>query len=73
MPVTIIIDDVSEEVRDRLESRARARGQSLEEYLLGELECIVSEHLREARMQDVDARNPLDSDAPGGTAGSAST
>ncbi len=71
MPVTITIDDVSEVVHDRLESRAQARGQSLEEYLLGELESIASELLIEARMQDVDARGPLDSDAPGGTADSA--
>ena len=71
MLVTITIDDVPAEVHDRLESRAQARGQSLEEYLLGELEHIVSEHLSEARMQDVDASSPLDSDAPDGAADSA--
>ena len=72
MPVTITIDDVPEEVNRRLESRARARGQSLEDYLLGELELVVAQTLLEARMQDGHARGPLDSDVPGGTADSAS-
>ena len=42
MPVTITIDDISEEVRDELASRAEVRGQSLEEFLLGELERMAS-------------------------------
>ena len=42
MHVTVTIDDISEEVRDELASRAEARGQSLEEFLLGELERMAS-------------------------------
>ena len=42
IPVTITIDDISEDVRDELASRAEARGQSLEEFLLGELERMAS-------------------------------
>ncbi len=69
MLVTITIDDVSDELHEKLESRARARGQSLEEYLLGHLERIASESSNESLMQSVRTRGPL---ASGGTADSAS-
>ena len=42
MPVQITIRDVPEEVRDELAARAALRGQSMQEFLRGELERIAS-------------------------------
>ena len=54
MPVQITIRNVPEEVRDELAARAARKRQSMQEYLRGELERIVSrpsidEWLEEAR------------------------
>ena len=54
MTVKITIRDVPEEMRDQLAVRASEQGQSMQAYLLGELERIVSrpsnaEWLRELR------------------------
>ena len=42
MTVKITIRDVPEEMRDELAFRASEQGQSLQKYLMGELERIVS-------------------------------
>ena len=42
MAVKITIRNVPEEVRDELASRAALKRQSMQEYLLGELERIAS-------------------------------
>ena len=42
MPVQITIEDVPESVRDKLEARAAGCGQSMEEFILCELEKIAS-------------------------------
>ena len=42
MPVQITIRGVPEEVRDQLAVRAAQQRQSMQEYLLGELERIAS-------------------------------
>ena len=42
MGVQITIRGVPEDVRDELKARAAARGQSMQEYLRGELERIVA-------------------------------
>ena len=42
MSVQITIRGVPEEVRDQIAARAAARGQSMQEYLRGELERMVS-------------------------------
>lgn len=42
MPVDITIRGVAQTVRDELAARAASRGQSLEEFLRGELERIAS-------------------------------
>ena len=42
MPVQITIRDVPEDVRNELASRAALRGQSMQEYLRGELERMAS-------------------------------
>ena len=54
MSVQITIRGVPEEVRDRIAARAAARGQSMQEYLRGELERLVAkpsveEWLRQVR------------------------
>ena len=54
MTVKITIRDVPEEMRDELASRASEQGQSLQKYLMGELERILSrpsvaEWVREVR------------------------
>lgn len=41
MPIQINIRNVREEVRDELRARAASRGQSMQEYLLEELEHIA--------------------------------
>ena len=42
MPVQIAIRGVPEKVRDELAARAALRGQSMQEFLRGELERIAS-------------------------------
>ena len=42
MKVRIVIEDVPEEVRDGLVRRAELRGQSLQDFLLGEMEQLAS-------------------------------
>lgn len=42
MAIQITIRGVPEEVRDELKVRAASRGQSMQEYLRGELERIVA-------------------------------
>lgn len=42
MKVRIEIEDVPEEVRDGLGRRAELRGQSLQDFLLGEMEQLAS-------------------------------
>ena len=42
MTVQITIRGVSEEVRDKIAARAASRRQSMQEYLRGELERLVS-------------------------------
>lgn len=42
MSVQITIRGVPEEVRDQIAARAAARGQSMQEYLRGELERMVA-------------------------------
>ena len=54
MSVQITIRGVPEEVRDQIAARAAARGQSMQEYLRGELERLVAkpsveEWLRQVR------------------------
>ena len=42
MTVQITIEDIPEDIRDELEARAARRGQSMEEFILCELERIAS-------------------------------
>ncbi|MCY4112944.1 MAG: hypothetical protein OXG33_03255 [Chloroflexi bacterium] len=42
MPIQITIRDVPDDVRNELASRAARRGQSMQEFLRGELERIAS-------------------------------
>ena len=54
MSVQVTIRGVPEEVRDRIAARAAARGQSMQEYLRGELVRLVAkpsveEWLRQVR------------------------
>ena len=42
MPVKITIRNVPKEVRDKIAARAAARRQSMQGYLLGELERLVA-------------------------------
>ncbi len=42
MAKNVTIRSVPDEVRDRLAARASARGQSLQEFLLGQLEALAS-------------------------------
>ncbi len=54
MSVQITIRGVPEEVRDRIAARAAGRGQSMQEYLRGQLERLVAkpsveEWLRQVR------------------------
>ena len=43
MPVQITIEDVPEEVRDKLAARAARKRQPMQEYLRGQLERIASQ------------------------------
>ncbi len=53
MPVQITIRGVPEEVRDELAARAALKGQSMQEFLRGELERIVARPSLDALRQRV--------------------
>ena len=53
MPVQITIQDVPEEVRDELAARAARKRQSMQEYLRGELEQIVSKPTADEWLEEV--------------------
>lgn len=55
MGVQITIRGVPEEVRDELKARAAARGQSMQEYLRGELERLVAKPTIEEWLKGVRA------------------
>lgn len=42
MPVSVTVRDVPDHVRDELAARAAAAGQSLQEYLRGQLTALAS-------------------------------
>ena len=56
MSVQITIRGVPEEVRDKIAARAAARGQSMQEYLRGELVRLVARPSIEEWLRDVRAR-----------------
>lgn len=56
MPVQITIRNVSEDVRNELASRAALRGQSMQEFLRGELERIASRPSNDVWLQEVRRR-----------------
>ena len=56
MAVQITIGGVPEEVRDELAARAALKRQSMQAYLLGELERIVSKPSVEMLMEETRAR-----------------
>ncbi len=56
MPVQINIRNVPEEVRNELASRAARRGQSMQEFLRGELERIASRPSNDVLLQEVRRR-----------------
>ncbi len=53
MSVKITIKDVPEEVRDKIVARAAFRRQSMQEYLLSELERIVAMPSNGAWLEEV--------------------
>ena len=53
--VQITIRNVSEEMRDELKARAARRRQSMQEYLLGELERITSKPSIDEWLEEVRA------------------
>lgn len=55
MPVQITIRGVPDEVRDEIASRAARQGQSMQQYLRGELERIASKPDVEAWLADARA------------------
>ena len=55
MSVQITIRDVPQEVRDKIAARAAARGQSMQEYLRGELERLVAKPSVEEWLRSVRA------------------
>ena len=59
MEVQITIKRVPKEVRDELAARAARRRQSMQAYLLGELERIVSMPSVEELMEEVRERKAL--------------
>ncbi|MCY4410610.1 MAG: toxin-antitoxin system, antitoxin component [Caldilineaceae bacterium] len=59
MPVKITIRNVPEEVRDELARRAALQGQSMQEFLRGELERIASRPSITAWLQEVRERKAL--------------
>ena len=56
MSVQITIRGVPEEVRDKIAARAAAKGQSMQEYLRGELVRLVAKPSIEEWLRDVRAR-----------------
>ena len=56
MPVQITIRNVSEEVRNELASRAALKHQSMQQYLLEELERIASQSSQEALLDRIRQR-----------------
>ncbi|MDE2837723.1 MAG: hypothetical protein OXL97_09510 [Chloroflexota bacterium] len=56
MAVQITIRNVSEEVRNQLASRAALKHQSMQQFLLEELERIASEPSQEALFDRIRAR-----------------
>lgn len=56
MPVQITIRGVPDEVRDELASRAARQGQSMQQYLRGELERIASKPDAETWLRKVRER-----------------
>ena len=65
MPVQITIRSVPLEVRDLLKSRAAAQGQSMQAYLLGELEHIAEFPTNRELMRQVEERlEDSDTDVP---------
>ena len=56
MAVKITIRDVPEEMRDQLASRASEQGQSLQKYLMGELQRILSRPSAAEWFKRVDSR-----------------
>ena len=56
MSVQITIRGVPEEVRDKIAARAASRGQSMQEYLRGELVRLVAKPSIEEWLRDVRAR-----------------
>lgn len=56
MSIQITIRGVPEEVRDKIAARAAARGQSMQEYLRGELVRLVARPSIEEWLRDVRAR-----------------
>lgn len=63
MPVQITIRNVSEEVRDELASRAALRHQSMQQFLLEELDRIASESSYEMMLDQI--RQRVDSSGRG--------
>lgn len=66
MAKNVTIRAVPDEVRDRLAARASARGQSLQEFLLGQLVTLASrpdpaEWVAAARARKAGMRSTLDS------------
>lgn len=59
MPVQVTIRGVPEEVRDRLKMRAAARGQSMQEYLRGELERLAAKPTVEEWLASIGNRKRL--------------
>ncbi len=56
MPVQINIRNVPEEVRNELASRAARRGQSMQEFLRGELERIASRPSNDVLLEEIRRR-----------------
>lgn len=56
MPVQITIRDVPDDVRNELASRAALRGQSMQEFLRGELERIASRPSNDVWLEEVRRR-----------------
>ena len=70
MAKNVTIRGVPDEVRDRLAERASARGQSLQEFLLGQLVALASrpapaEWMAEARARKAAMRTRPDSEQIG--------
>ena len=59
MGVQITIRDIPEEVRDRLKVRAASRGQSMQQFLRGELKRLVTKPAVHEWLADVHSRKRL--------------